>query len=803
MHFHADLPVALAGFAPAAGNVEAEAACGVAALSRIRRHGKDLADVVEHLGVGGGVGTGRAAYGRLVDGNDAFYLLKALHALHGAGLFRAQAAVTRHAAVERVDDEGALARTGNAGDAGENPERDGAVDVLQVVGGHAAQGEELFGAAALFRHGDGKVAAKVARGEGIGVSDKVLHRAGKHEFPALGAGAGPHFQHGVRLADGGFVVFHHKHGVAALLKAAEGADEPFVVARVQAYGRFVQHIRHAHKAGTELGGKAYALGLAAGERGHGAAEGEVFQAHVDHEAQAEGKFLDERFGNEGVASREGEALHPRKGAFYGKIAEFLDVEVVHAHGKRFLPEPRAVAGGAFHLVAVAAQNVAPGIAALHALFQQVHDPRPVRGGKRFPAFVMVQARAAHEVAAQAPRAGDAARFAVEQGLSRLVGKISEGRVHGKALPLAESLQRLADFGHEIGAGEGGEGALAEGKAFVGRNEGFVEGHHRAYAEALGARALGAVEGKKLRRGNGRAHMAGGAYRFGGMHDVGLARHAHDDAALAVAQGQFHGVGKAGAHVVLDDEPVHHKVDAVLFVLVEGRNLIEVVDCCLFPQRGHAHAHEAFGLQLLEAVGMGAFLQFHKGSHEHDALAFGHGHDVRNDFIGGAGLDGRAAVGAVHLAEPGEEHAQKVVHLRHRAHGGTGVVRRGLLFQRYGGGKPLDFVHQGLVHLGQEHARVGGERFHIAALPLGVHDVEGQGGLARAGRPAYHHEFVAGNVHVDVFKIMLPGALDMDAGPRDFSGQVHAVPCCLGGRRRRKKNQRRPFFSNVTRRTTFS
>ena len=124
-----------------------------------------------------------------------------------------------------------------------------------------------------------------------------FHRACEHELAALRAGTRAHFEHGVGLADGGFVVFHHEHGVAALLETAQGADEPFVVARMQADGRFVEHVGDAHEAGAELRGKAYALGFAAGERDHGAAEGEVFEAHVDHEAEAEGEFLDERLGD--------------------------------------------------------------------------------------------------------------------------------------------------------------------------------------------------------------------------------------------------------------------------------------------------------------------------------------------------------------------------------------------------------------------------------------------------------------------------------------------------------------------------
>ena len=275
---------------------------------------------------------------------------------------------------------------------------------------------------------------------------------------------------------------------------------------------------------------------------------------------------------------------------------------------------------------------------------------------------------------------------------------------------------------------------------------------------------------------------------------------HDDAARTVAERQFHGVRKAGAHIVLDDKAVHHEVDGVLLVLVQRGNFVEVPYLRLFAQRGHAHAHEAFGLELLEAVGVCALLHFHERREQDDARTFGHGHDVRDDLVRGAGFDGRAAVRAIDLAQPCEEHAQEVVDLRHRAHGGTRVMRRGLLFKRDSGGQALDLVHERLVHLGEEHTRVGGKRFHVAALALGVNDVESQRGLARARRPADHHELVARDIDADVLEIMLAGAFDAYAGAR-FVLREHGFS--FGGGEGGRVIFQGSFFKRLMRRTTFS
>ena len=49
------------------------------------------------------------------------------------------------------------------------------------------------------------------------------------------------------------------------------------------------------------------------------------------------------------------------------------------------------------------------------------------------------------------------------------------------------------------------------------------------------------------------------------------------AAFAVAQGQLHGVGQAAADAVLVDQAVHHQVDAVLLVLVQGGHVVQGVE----------------------------------------------------------------------------------------------------------------------------------------------------------------------------------------------------------------------------------
>src|SRR5580658_5587444 len=67
IHFDTAQAIALAGFAAAAFDVEAEAAGAIAAFARFGKHGEQFADGREDAGVGGGVRARRAADGGLID----------------------------------------------------------------------------------------------------------------------------------------------------------------------------------------------------------------------------------------------------------------------------------------------------------------------------------------------------------------------------------------------------------------------------------------------------------------------------------------------------------------------------------------------------------------------------------------------------------------------------------------------------------------------------------------------------------------------------------------------------------------
>ncbi len=62
------------------------------------------------------------------------------------------------------------------------------------------------------------------------------------------------------------VVLDHEDRVAQVAKPFEAAQQPIVVARMQADARLIEDVKHADQAAADLPGQADALGLAAGKR---------------------------------------------------------------------------------------------------------------------------------------------------------------------------------------------------------------------------------------------------------------------------------------------------------------------------------------------------------------------------------------------------------------------------------------------------------------------------------------------------------------------------------------------------------
>ena len=109
-----------------------------------------------------------------------------------------------------------------------------------------------------------------------------------------------------------------------------------------------------------------------------------------------------------------------------------------------------------------------------------------------------------------------------------------------------------------------------------------------------------------------------------------------------------------------------------------------------------------------------------------------------------------------------EQTQEIVDLRNGPDRRTGILVGGLLLDSHHGAQSRDLVHIGALHRPDELTRVGRERLHVAALPLGIDRVEGQRRFARAAESGDYHEFATRNFEVYVLQVVNPRAEYLDA-----------------------------------------
>ena len=302
---------------------------------------------------------------------------------------------------------------------------------------------------------------------------------------------------------------------------------------------------------------------------------------------------------------------------------------------------------------------------------------------------------------------------------------------------------------------GADRAVEQGNALVRDDQIGVYFKLRAEARAGRARAEGIVEREHTRRqlldGNA-AVLAGVILREEDVAVIGQDVGKNDTA--RERRGGLARVRQAVDHVGAEDEAVDDDLDIVLFVLLEGDFLTQVVHIPV-----GADADVARLARVLKDLGVLALFAADDRRHDLHARALAQRHELVDDLVDGLLADLLAAVRTVRRADARPEQAQIVVHLRHRADGGAGVLRGGLLVDGNGGGKTLDIVDVWLFLLSEEHTGIGRQTLDVAALALGIDGVEREGRFAAAGQSRDDGQRVAGDLNVDVLEVILSCAFD--------------------------------------------
>ena len=223
-------------------------------------------------------------------------------------------------------------------------------------------------------------AAQVAARHRVAVGGDLLGRALGHDLAAVQSRAGPDVDQVVGAAHDCFVVLDHQHGVALLLQAAQGVDQPLVVALVQSDRRLVEDVAHADQARADAGGQPHALQLAAAERVGRPVERQVFDADLLQEVQPLVDLAHDRPPDGLVLGRQLHRREPGAGLADAHRGDFMNRQAVEAATACLGLEPRTAAILAHHHAAQRFEFRAAGRLQRgdELLFQQVEqaDERP-------------------------------------------------------------------------------------------------------------------------------------------------------------------------------------------------------------------------------------------------------------------------------------------------------------------------------------------------------------------------------------------------------------------------------------------
>ena len=543
-------------------------------------------------------------------------------------------------------------------------------------------------------------------------------------------------------------MFDHDDRVAEVAQIHQRVEEPLVVPLVQTDRRFIEDVHDADQARADLTRQADALGLAAGQGVRAAVQGQVAEADVVQESQPVADFLDDLGGDLPAPAGEFELAAELQGARDRQGRDLRNAAAVHEDVPRRQVEPGTLAHRAGTRGEILRQFFAHGrrfgfpVAAL-----QIPDDsfEGVAALDRAAFAVEVFEFDLHFIAAKQHQILDLLRQAVERRLDVELRVAREGLDQLKIIGVAP---------------------IPTAHRPAGQRQMRIRDDLPGIEKILGAEPVAgragadrAVEGEQSRLELAQRVVADGTGEFVRKHEFAALRIVHEGNTRhtrAQAQCRFERFGEALAQVGPHLEAIDDCLHGVLAAHIEFGRAIQFHHFTV-----DAGAYETGGLQFFDELGMfslalgdGRREQHHGGSFrmlEHRINHLAHGLRGQIDVM----------VRAAGRARPGVQQAQVIVDFRDRADGGARIVRGGLLLDRDCRRQPLDGVDVRLLHHRQELPRVSRQRFHIAPLTLGVDGVEGEGGLAGAGKAGEHDQPIPRQVEIDVFEVMGPGTPDAD------------------------------------------
>ena len=671
---------------------------------------------------------------------------------------------------QRLDGQRGLAAPRHARHADEAAQREFGGDVFQVVAGGLDHGDLLAVAlAAGLGDLDRTLAGQILSGQAVGIGGDLGRRALADHGAAMHPRPRPHVKDIVGMADRILVMLDHQDRVALVAQVHQRGQQPVVVALVQADRRLVQNVQHARQARPDLAGQANALAFATRQRARRARQGQIVQAHIDQESQPLADLLEDCGGDLGlllgqVVRRVGD---PVQRFLDRKLHDLAHVVAGDLDRQRLGLQAIAPAGAAGAVVLITLELLAhPGAVSLAQAAFHVGNHALEDAADLIDTAGVVEAELDLVLARPA-----------QEHLLDAVGQVLPRGLLVEPVMLRQRVDGLGQVGR-LGLGPRHDRALVHRQGRVGHDQAVVEEQLDSQTVTDRAGAERRVERKQPRLDLGDGEAADGACELlGEGQALGFAlgplllRQLQMGDAVGQVQRGAQTVCQPRLQPLAHDDAVDHDVDVVAELLVQGRRVVQVVEGAVDLDPLKALAAQLGQLLLVLALAVAD-----DGGQQIGARPFGQGHGAVDHVLHLLRLDRQAGHGGIGRPGAREQQTQIIVDLGDRAHGGTRVLGGRLLLDADRGGQAADMVDIGLAHHVQELARIGRQAFDIAALPLGIDRVEGQGRLAGPRQTGDHHQLIAGDIHVDVFQIVFARAANLDellfhTCPSDQSHQI--------------------------------
>ncbi len=754
LHLDGDDTGTLALVAATAVGIEREILTGEAHLLGQGLVGKEVANGVVGLDIGGGVRTRGLADGILVDKLDmADGLIVALKTLIFARGIGHIAEVALESRKKDALDEGALAGAGNACDNGHDIERKADVNALEIVHAGTLDGDDTIPGATARRNGDGVEAREVAEGvasasitSATSLTRDTICISLKDDFATEATGIRSDIDEVVGSTHNLFVVLDNDNSIALVAQFLENMDESVGVAGMETNAGFVEDIERAHEGAAQRGGEVDALALATREAVGHSVQREIAQSDVQEELQAGIDFSKQAMTYLLFLFRQFQGVEPLLEAHNGQLDEVGDASATNLHIVGLGLEARAVTLGTDRLATIARQHDA----ILNLILVVAHHLKEAVDGHAVVFVTMLVGR-------------QAMPQHVLLLLRQVIVRLENGETHSIGITVFFFCCATAElvFPHaHLLAVPRLHTTVVDGQRGIGNNQVLVDADDHAETLTLRTGADGRIKGEELVGGLFERHAVG-LEALGEV--IGNARRVNHQAQLAMAlvESGLCGVDEArnGVLAVIGREAVDDEV--YLSGKTAGCSISQVI-----VNSNDIPVDEDAGIAILlihlQLTLHGAALDGMDGRHDNKLGARLILRDTLDDVLGGVLLHLLTGDRRIGAPNAGEEQAQVLVDFRRGAYGAAGIARDDFLLDGDGRRNAANVVALGLVHAAQKLAGIAREALDIATLPFGIEGVESQRRLAAARDTGNDDELVAGNLDADILEIVDSGALDFYA-----------------------------------------